>query len=287
MEHRLTYALALLSAMVYGVADFLGGIATRRTSVLTVAFFSQAIGLVGLVLIAPFASRGVAPAADLAWGAVAGFFGGIGVALLYRGLATGSASVVAPVTAVCAIVVPVAAGLAFGERPGATALWGIGFAALAVALLSAGGPVPGATAGGPARGSGVPLALASGTAIGLFLVALGRTGEASGMWPLVVARVVSSGGMFVLALLRGVPRMPPRPALYATVGAGILDVAANAFYVLAVRGGSLGIIATLASLYPASTVLLARMVLHERLALVQKLGLGVALVAIVMITWRV
>ena len=281
----MTYALALLSALVYGVADFLGGLASRRASVPSVVLFSQAIGLGALLIVAPLASRGVPPPADLAWGAAAGFFGGIGVALLYYGLATGTASVVAPVTAVCAIVIPVATGLALGERPGVLALWGIAFAALAVALLSAGGPAA-ATPRPPARGGGVPVAIVAGILIGLFLVCLGRTREGSGMWPLVVARAVSSGGMFVLAVLRRTPLVPPRPALYPTVGAGILDVAANALYLLAVQAGSLGIVATLASLYPASTVTLARLVLRERLAPVQKLGLAVALLAIVMITWR-
>ena len=271
----MTYALALLSALVYGVADFLGGLASRRASVPSVVLFSQAIGLGALLIVAPLASRGVSPPADLAWGAAAGFFGGIGVALLYYGLATGTASVVAPVTAVCSIVLPVATGLALGERPGALALWGIAFAALAVALLSAGGPAaPAGTPRPTARGGGVPVAIVAGILIGLFLVCLGRTREGSGMWPLVVARSVSSAGMFALAVLRRAPLVPPRPALYATVGAGILDVAANALYLLAVQAGSLGIVATLASLYPASTVTLARLVFRERLVTVQKIGLA-------------
>jgi uncharacterized membrane protein len=277
--------LALLSALLYGVADFLGGLGSRRASLLTVALAAQASGLAGLALVAVWLSHGPPPRADLAWGAASGVFGSVGLALLYRGLATGLASVVAPVTAVCAIAVPVAVDVVAGEVPRPIVLCGIALAMVSVVLLSRGGETAkGASLAVPARKS-VAIAIASGVSIGVFLTCLGKTTAASGAWPLFIGRTV---GVVFFALACVIARrrlVPPRAARAPALFSGVFDVSANALYLIAVRGGSLGPIATLASLYPASTVALARIVWRERLQPLQSLGLAFVFVAIVMITW--
>jgi uncharacterized membrane protein len=286
------YVLACVSAVLYGAGDFFGGFATRRASAITVTLASQAVGLVALLVAAPIAQvaqiaqgghAAPPPAVDLAWGAGAGLAGGIGVALLYYALAVGVVSIVAPITAVCAMAIPVLVAIGLGERPHALGLIGIALAGLAVVLLSRGhGPTPGERAVAPSRS--IAVALASGAAIGVFLVCLGRTREVAGLWPLLVARVVSVGGFLALALVLRAPIVPGRGARASTLAAGSFDVVANAVYTVAVRGGPLGLVATLASLYPASTVALARVVLGERLGGVARLGFVLALIAIVLIT---
>lgn len=270
--------LALASAATYGAADFLGGLSSRRAPAVAVTLVSQAAGLA--VLLAVVAVLGGSPTgADLGWGAAAGLAGGVGLLLLYRGLAGGTMSVVAPITAVCAAAVPIVAGLAMGERPAALALGGVAVALLAIVLVSreeAAGPRGPVTA---VAGT----ALLAGAAFGLFFVLLERTGEAAGLWPLVAARVSSITLLAVIARAAGQPWGVPRAALSGVLAAGLLDMAANVFYLLAVREGLLSLVAVLASLYPASTVLLATIVLRERLHPVQRTGLAAAAAAVVLI----
>ncbi len=285
------YALALIAAALYGVGDFLGGLVTRRASVFTVAFVTQAAGLVGLVAALPFFPSTAPTGSDLAWGAAAGIAASVGLALLYRGLATGIASVVAPVTAVCAIVVSVVADLVAGVVPRLFVLVGIVTAMAAVALLSQGEAPAHETAAGAApttqpRTRGIALALASGVAIGVFLTCLAQTSATSGLWPLLASRSVAVMGFGVVCLTRALPLVPPTDALRPSIASGVIDVAANVLYLIAVRAGTLGPIATLVSLYPASTVALAGIVWRERLRPVQNAGLVLAFVAIVLITWR-
>ena len=273
-------ALAVLSSISYGAADFLGGLATKRGStVFAAVVWSQAAGLVLVLLAIPFLPPASPTTADLAWGAVTGFFGGIGIALLYRGFAVGVMSVVAPVTAVCAVVIPVGVGLALGERPSGVALAGVVLALVAIVLISQSGPIE----AGRRATSGVPVAIASGIAIGFFLVCLQRAGLQAGLWPLVPARIVSVSFVALCGLVARQRLLPLRESWPLVVGGGALDMVANIFYLLAVRRGPLSIIATLTSLYPAGTILLARIVLGERLRLVQQAGVACAVLAIVLI----
>jgi len=272
--------LALLSAAFYGTADFFGGVAARRAAPLAATVIAQGSGLVLVALALPLFPAQPPPAAGALWGIAAGLTGGVGVALLYSGLAVGRVSVVAPVTAVCSITVPVLVAIGIGDRPGSLALGGIGVAVASVALISRHDPA------GNAQGHdrSVAIALASGVAIGAFLVCLARAGTASGLWPLLVARAASTLALAAAARVTRVPIAIPRAVLSVALACGALDVVANALYLVAVRDGPLGLVATLASLYPASTVLLARVVLGERLRPVQSLGLACAAVAIVLIT---
>jgi drug/metabolite transporter (DMT)-like permease len=282
----LTYLLAIGSALFYGAADFSGGLATRRAGTIPVVLLSQASGLVLLALILPFLAHASPSRADLLWSAVAGLTGGVGVALLYRALAVGTMAVVAPTTAVCAVTIPVAASVLLGERPLPLAMAGIVLGIVSIVLVSR--PAAAEThSHNPAASrrlpAGVGTAFASGVAIGFFLLSLAQTGPRAGMWPLIVARLfsVTLFGAVAVAGARSV-RMPA-PVVALAIGGGFMDMLANALYMLAARQGPLSLVVTLSSLYPASTVLLARVVLGERLNGWQISGVGCALAAIVLI----
>lgn len=280
------YLLATLSAVCYGAADFTGGMVTRRVAAIPVVLLSQASGLVLVGLTLPLLPAAAPQAADLWWGAAAGMTGGVGVALLYHALAIGTMSVVAPTTAVAAVAIPVITSLALGERPGGLAVVGIllGVASIALVSRSTGMPAEqGSRIGRTVRSSGVGAALASGVAIGLFLLALAQTRPASGLWPLLMARVASVTLFATVAVVgRRALRMPVRLAALAAGGGG-LDMLANTLYLLAAQLGPLSPVVTLSSLYPASTVLLARVLLGERLNGWQTAGVASALVAVVLI----
>lgn len=276
---ELSYALAVLSSITYGAADFCGGLATKRSSMYSVVVFSQLTGLILVLIALPFLPPSSPSAIDFAWGAASGMAGGIGVALLYRGLAVGVMSVVAPVTAVFAVIIPLFVGLLLGERPRGLAMIGVVLAIVAIVLVSQSDHVE----EGRAVTSGVMIAVASGIAIGIFLVFLQRTGPSAGLWPLVAARAVSIVFFTIAGMMARQTLMPRRESMPIVIGGGALDMLANILYLLAVRQGMLSIVATLTSLYPASTIILARIVLHERLRFVQLTGVLCAAVAIVMI----
>lgn len=278
--------LALLSAVFYGTADFFGGLAARRSVALAATVFAQGVGLVLVAVAVPFFPGEPPEWASTWWGVGAGFTGGLGVALLYYGFAVGRVSVVAPVTAVCSITIPVVVAMSLGERPGLVPVSGIALAIVSVGLISRQGEPEGGPAPGAVRDRSIPIALASGVAIGFFLVCLGRAGTRSGLWPLLVARASSTVALALAARAAKIRLAVPRSAVTLVVVCGAIDVLANALYLVAAATGPLGLVATLASLYPASTVLLARLVLRERMRPVQSFGLACAGAAIVMITAR-
>ena len=275
----MAYLLATLSAVFYGAADFTGGMVTRRVATIPVVLLSQATGLVLVAVILPLVGTEAPRVADLWWGAGAGLAGGVGVGLLYYALANGTMSVVAPTTAVAAVAIPVVTSIALGERPGWLAVAGIFLGIGAIALVSR----PTSNAQTSARSTGLGLALVAGIAIGLFLLALAQTRRASGLWPLLAARLASVTLFAVIAAVgRRSLRMPVRLAALA-VGGGTLDMLANTLYLLAAQLGPLSPVVTLSSLYPASTVLLARAVLGERLNGWQTAGVVAALAAVLLI----
>jgi uncharacterized membrane protein len=278
----MTSLLALLSAVAYGAADFLGGIAARRATTIAAVIVSQAAGVLMLLIVLPLLPDSVVSRTDIAWGAAAGLFGGGGVALLYRALAIGPMSVVAPLTAVCAAAVPVAVGVTSGDRLTMMTAAGMLLAAVAIILVGQERATtrPGA-AGISAHGMGV--ALAAGVAVGFFFVSLARASPAAGLWPLVPARIVSVGLFSVLAAATRRPLFVPAPVMPVALGGGVLDMIANALYLLAVQQGQLSVVATLASLYPASTVILARIVLQERLSRLQTIGVAGAVLSTLLI----
>jgi uncharacterized membrane protein len=279
------YILALGSALFYGAADFTGGLTTRRAGTIPVVVLSQFSGLVLVVLLLPVLPEASARRADLLWGAAAGLTGGIGVALLYRALAIGTMAVVAPTTAVCAVAIPVVVSVLLGERPAPLAIAGIALGITSIILVSqhtSDDAKPHRTAAGRLP-RGVGTALVSGVAIGFFFLSLAGTRAEAGMWPLLMARAVSVTLFLLLGLAGRQSLRMPRGLAALVVLAGTIDMLANALYLLAAQRGPLSIVVTLSSLYPASTVLLARVVLRERLNPLQVTGVGCALAAVVLI----
>jgi drug/metabolite transporter (DMT)-like permease len=221
-------------------------------------------------------------AADLAWGAAAGLAGAAGLVVFFRTLARGVMRVVAPVTAVTTAAVPVLVGLLGGESIGPWALLGIALALTAVVLVSAEG---GLSALRAARPASLAPPLVAGSAFGLFFVLLDRTSADAGLTPLVTARLASVALVVVIAVTGRRSMRVGRPALPLVALSGVGDMSANALFLLATQqDAQLAIIGVLASLYPVSTVVLAQVVLRERLAAAQVTGLGTAVAPVVLIT---
>ena len=275
--------LAILSAAAYGAADFLGGMAARGATAVATVVVSQTVGLILLLVVLPWLPETIVSPADIAWGAVAGLAGGSGVAILYRALALGPMSLVAPLTAVFAAALPVFTGLALGERLSLITTVGIALAAVAIVLIGQErGSIPKSLAQ-QATARGLTLSIVAGLLVGVFFTSLERTSAASGLWPLVPARVVAITLFTAYALSGGRPVLVPRPVAGVAVGAGALDMLANALYLIAVQQGPLSVVATLASLYPASTIILARVLLGERWSRLQAAGIATAVAATTMI----
>jgi drug/metabolite transporter (DMT)-like permease len=272
---------ALTSAVVYGTSDFLGGLASRRTSVFGVVALSQVTGLAALLVLLPWLG-GPVTRADLAWGAAAGLAGAAGLVVFFRTLAGGVMSVVAPVTAVTAAAIPVVIGLVEGDRIGPWAAAGIALALVAVVLVSAESGLSALRAARPA--SLVP-ALLAGTAFGFFFVLLDRTSDEAGLTPLVTARLASVVLVVLVAAAGRQSLRVGRRGLPLVVLSGVGDMTANALFLLATQqDAQLAIVGVLASLYPVSTVVLAQIVLRERLVAAQLAGLMSAFAAVVLIT---
>jgi drug/metabolite transporter (DMT)-like permease len=270
--------LAAGAAVLWGTSDFCGGKGSRRAGALAVGVGSQILSLPVLAL-ALVLVPGRLRLPDLAWGAAAGLAGLVAIVLLYRGLSAGAMTVVSPVTAATAAIVPLAAGLALDGLLPASALAGAGAAVVAIALVSAGHRGP----HGPVRAPVVGLALTSGTLFGTVFILLSQVDPGSGLWALVGLRLGALAvGLPWAARLGTSPRLPPG-ALVWTALAGSLDVLGTALFLIAVTQGHLSLVAVLGSLYPASTVLLALGVDRERLAPSQVAGLGLAAAALILI----
>jgi uncharacterized membrane protein len=269
--------LAVLTALSYGVGDFSGGLASRRANALTVTASAHAVGFVGVLMVAAIVGATDVRTIDLFYGAAAGVCGCVGVVLLYRGMASGAMAIVSPVSAVIAAAVPVAAGLVAGERPGGAGLAGIVAAIVAIVLVSHSGPM------GRPSASTLLVAAGSGFGFGMFFLFISGVQEGAGLWPLVLGRLVSCTLASAIAISRGLPVVVPRAAIGLTIAAGVLDVGANVTFLLATQHGMLAVVAVIASLYPAGTVLLAMWIEDERLSPVQTWGLAAAGAALVLI----
>ncbi len=308
----LTAVLGLTGAIIFGSADFLGGLAAKRMSSLLVTAVAAASGLVALLLALPFVAGVWSPTAVL-WGALSGVSGAIAISLLYACLAIGPMSILSPLTAVVSAVVPMTVGLAGGDRLAPIGYWALGLALVAVVLV---GFVPERGAVRPSL-LGALMALGSGTMIGAFMVMIDLTPADSGLVPLVLNRGVNATimfsvvGLLALVSLRRRALLPASsatatipagsaasagslgPATDATrtprstlaiglrlaVACGVVDVVANVLMLLGMRAGDLSVMSVLTAMYPAGTILLAALVLKERIAPVQWLGLALALTA--------
>lgn len=275
---------ALCAAALYGSADFFGGLAARRSAVMPVMIFSQLAGSGLLIAVLPWLPTGDARMADWLWGTVAGIALAIGLTLLYQALAVGNMSLVAPVTAVLAVIFSGFVGLLAGDRLSVAGFAGIVIALGAIILISQDGAPQSARHNRETGSSRILLiALSAGLLIGVFYAALKQGSASSGLFPLLSARLTALIVLAVVALSRRSPLRVGRDAIWLILLAGTLDIMANVLYVFAARHGMLTIAATLTSLYPASTIILARFVLGERLRAIQITGLLCAGVGVVLI----
>ncbi len=275
----LTALVATLGAALFGIADFLGGLASRRDSALVVAIAAQATGLVLLVVVSIFFPPASWADSRILWGVAAGVLGGTGVLALYAGLATGRMSVVAPITAALAAAVPATVSLSSGEQLPWTALVGMALAFAAVIIVSVFAQDEGH---GDAR-KALVFAVVSGLGFGTSILCWAQTPASTGFAPLLMARVTSVV-LFVAAalLVRGGRVVVSRETRGLAIATGVVDVLANSAQVTALRMGPVALAAVLGALYPVGTIVLARFVLHEHLRGWQRVGIAMALVAVVL-----
>lgn len=262
--------------MTWGSGDFAGGLLARRAPVLGVVLVSQLVGTVLALGMAVVRGETMPLASDLPWSIAGGVTGGIGIVALYRGLAVGRMGVVAPVTGVLAAVIPVVFGIAVEGLPTALVVVGIGLAIVAVILVSR-------VDDGRGGASGLGLALVSGVAIGSFGIAINQISLDHAFGPLAIIRTSEALLIGAIIVIGRQAWRVERRLLPAMAGVGLLDMAGNAGFILAVQAGSLAIAAMLSSLYPVTTVVLATIVLHERVTRSHAVGIGLAVAAIVCI----
>ncbi|GAA4759339.1 DMT family transporter [Nocardioides endophyticus] len=270
--------LSLFAAASYGLGDFNGGIFSRRGGAWAVSLVAQLAGT-ALVLVLVAFDGGSPTGADLAWAVVAGVGNGFGTAFLYRGLSSGRMGVVAPVSGVGAVLVPVVVGVLAGERPGALVWVGVLLALPAIWLVSrepAAGPTPGA-------GSGILDGVLAGLGFGTLFAALAQIPEEAGFLPLALNQLVAGGAIILVALALHQDWVPRNR--YALGGAisGALGALATGLFQVATQHGYLTVAAVITSLYPAFTVLLAATVLREHMHRTQALGLALCAGAVVLV----
>lgn len=268
--------LSLLSAVAYGTSDFLGGIFARRAPAWQIAVVGQSSS--GVLSLAAAVLLGGSPTGhDLAYGALAGLGGGFGAAFLYRGLSTARMSVVAPLSGVGTALIPVAVGLATGERPSPLTLVGVVLAFPAIVLISR------VSDAGPAHRSGVLDGILAGIGFGLLFTCLGQVGDDGGLYPLAISQLTSILSIIVTALVLRQSWIPRERAAWNAVVMGPLGALAQGAFLYATHHGLLSVVSVISSLYPASTVLLAAVVLRERVQRWQGVGLLAAAAAVALV----
>lgn len=268
--------LALCSALAYGLSDFVGGVLSRRTSAWSVAVVGQSSSFVCLAGGASLIG-GRPTTADFGWALVAGLGTGSGAGFLYRGFASGRMAVVAPVSAVGAAVVPVLVGVLGGERPSLVVWLGVAAALPGIWLVSSASGQPGEQG---SVAAGLVDGVLAGVGFGVLFAALGQVPASAGWWPLTVSQATAVPSVVLLAALLRAPWVPRGRSAWWAVCMGPLGAGATGCFLLAAQHGYLTVAGVITSLYPASTVLLAALVLHERVHRVQGVGLGLCAVAI-------
>jgi drug/metabolite transporter (DMT)-like permease len=272
-------ALSLGAAGVWGGCDFAGGIAAKRASVFRVVAVAHAFGLVLMLLLVWITGEHVPPLSSFGWGVIAGITDAFGVAALYKGLSTGRMGVVAPVASVITAVLPVLFGIGIEGLPGRIQLLGFALAVGSIWLITR-------PDGELDSRRGLGLALLAGLMFSLLLISGKEAGRHAVLWPLVSARAASTALMFSIVAFSPRDQRSLRPVFVPVILSGLLDSLANAMFIAATRHGRLDVAAVLSSLYPASTVILARVVLKEKISRTQTVGIVGALIAVAMISAR-
>jgi drug/metabolite transporter (DMT)-like permease len=281
----LSILYGILSAASWGAADFIGGLATKRTSPYRVLFLAEIAGLLPFTALALLTREKLPPTVEMFLGAGSSLLGLTGLILLYRALADGQMTIAAPVSALFAALVPVIFGFFTLGAPPLTTLIGFGLAFLAVWFISqtevtnGRTPLPGLRSFADLR-----LPLLSGIFFGLYFIIIHRATLNAFFWPLAAARFAGLVAFGLYALIARQPAMPPRDLWGFCIINGIIDIAGNAFYILSAQTGRIDVAAVLGALYPASTVLLAWMFLKEKIGWVQTFGVVLAFAAIVLFT---
>jgi drug/metabolite transporter (DMT)-like permease len=279
----------LLSALSWGAGDFAGGLAARRLSVLMALAGGQTIGLAAALVFLAFSGEAPPPVAALALASLAGLSGLFGLANLLRALATGPMGLVAPAVAVIGAGVPAVVGIVRGDVLSAVQIAGLVAALAAVTIASRPWDPQAAPNSGPAAIAGSAslwLIVFAGLGFAGFYLLMNESRGLGGQlwWPVNAARATSLTGVLLVGLITRARLIPPRDQLPLLLATGLGDLGGNVFFVLANSVGPLSIAAVVSSLYPVTTVLLARVVLGERLSRIQLVGVGLALVGIVLIT---
>ena len=275
--------LSLIAALSYGVSDFVGGLAARRTAVLSVLMLSYPVGFAGMLVVAPLAGGRLTTQA-LVLGGISGLVSGLAIIWFYAALAAGPMSVVSPLTSLLVAGLPLGVGIVWGERPGPLALVGAALAVVAVVLVSRQENTP-VDEGSPVRFTPKVawLTAGSGAAFAVYFVLLDKVDPGTGLWPLVASRATASVLVLVAGVALGHRSIIKGGPMRLALAAAALDMAANAAFLYALRAGMLSIVSVLTSLYPAGTVLLARIVLKEHTGWVQRVGLVLAAAAVALI----
>lgn len=277
----LSAAFALLAAGVWGAGDFTGGLSARRSDALRSVLGAYTVGLVLVTIVALALREQLPPAADLIWGAVAGLSGMVGIGFLFRGFQTGRMGIVAPVSAVLTAGIPVLFSAVVRQVAPPTYIQMAGFvvALVGIWLLARPERITG-------RPQGLGMAVIAGLGFAGFFIGLDQVGPAAKFWPLVSGRLASWLVMVVFMLVTRRPFQVRQLPIGLLAMSGTLDIAGNLFFLLATQAGRLDVASVLASLYPAVTALLARVVVKEHLTRPQLIGVVLAVLAIVMITLK-
>jgi drug/metabolite transporter (DMT)-like permease len=277
----------LVSATAWGAADFIGGLASKRTSPIRVLFLAEIAGFIPFMLLAIVLREPIPPAGDLLTGAFASLVGLAGLIFLYRALAEGQMTIAAPVSALFAAVIPVIFGSLTLGLPSTATMIGFGLAFLAVWLISQTDSTNwrfSLSDTSTSLSTSLRLPLISGFFFGFYFIILHRATLNAFFWPLTAARFAGFVALGLLALVTRQPAMPPRETWALCILNGIIDIAGNGFYVLSAQTGRIDVAAVLGALYPAGTVLLAWLILKERISAIQTLGITLAFIAIVLFT---
>ncbi len=269
----------LISSTAWGAADFIGGLASKRTSAIRVLYLAEIAGFIPFLTLALLTREPIPPAGDILLGGFASLVGLGGLVFLYRALAEGSMTIAAPVSALFAALIPVIFGLFTLGVPSTTTLIGFGLAFLAVWLISQTN-----STNWRLPLSSLRLPLLSGFFFGFYFIILHRATLNAFFWTLTAARFAGFVALGLFALLTRRSAMPPRETWTLCILNGVIDIAGNGFYVLSAHAGRMDVAAVLGALYPASTVLLAWIFLKERISLVQTSGIVCAFIAIVLFT---
>jgi drug/metabolite transporter (DMT)-like permease len=282
--------LALAAALSFGGSDFVAGVAARRAGlVVSVTLTAEAVKAILVMIVVPLISSQLPSGWSLAWGAVAGVSGGIGEMALYAGLRRGAFNVASSLSAVASAVFTVGAGLLLGERPGVLSVVGIALAIPAIAGVSLNRqPKVGTEDNGRSRGhpdwprAPILLGLLAGAGFGLSLTALNRAGSRTDLWPLTVAELAAVATIAGVAAKSGELRLPPPGTRGLALLTGVLGTTGLFCFYLATHRGLLAMTAVIYSLFPAVTILLARILQGERLTAIRIAGLGLAAGSVVL-----